>query len=612
MLKTLLQPVSEFAKKNKFFSWLLIVILISTILKFIFVFEHTDYRSYLTSDMGGYWTRAFERFNGEHFNLNQWALWPPLFHIILSGIFQITHMLNCFHLNLEIVLGTNIILSSVSVLYLYMITLKLSGNRLISFITASLYAFNYYTFYFNAFILSENFAVPIVIASVYYLFLNRPGYYFLSGILLAIATGMRPGFGIFAVPYGLYALFQVEKSTILNSVFFRRVLKGALFSAGFLIIIFLIIAENNRISQGNVRGLAASGGLNKYFSFTKTYEVQCRFDGYYYVIIPPGTIRNPENGKLITDEPIYNTKYFNGLTKKYIREHPGVVLRKFSDIGTLYFGVLFPSMNSVLWFNILREPTRWLVFLLSLLVLFSIFISKKQLHRLNYLLILSVIFFSILTCYLFNSEHRYIFGFMFALHPIAVVTIFRIFSDFKSVRKKLVIFFILITLPVLIYAGISQYRRWTIEEKINAVVYTQELSDPEAFYVDEINFPFSNNFTHQTLGLICNSKPFTANITGSFTMEGGGFMEVMVYCEEGFELKIDSNIILMRGERADEKEITNIIELPEGTHTFELTYYHNDFDAGIKVMYSPVYANDPEKYFFGENSGPVKFLSVKK
>ena len=611
----LFKPVSEYSRNNKIFFWFLLVIFISTALKFIFVFKYTDFRGYLSSDMGGYWTRAYERYNGNIFDINQWAIWPPLFHIILSFIFKVNDLVGIFIYNLEVILSINIILSSLSIIYLYLVTEKLSGSKMISFITATLYAFTYYTFYFNAFILSENFAVPLAIASVYYLIVNKPGHYFVSGILLAVATGIRPGFGILALPFGFYALLSGSKSLKtdwVKTVFFKGVWKAALFSAGFVLIILFIIAENNHISGGKIKGLAASGGINKYFSFTKTYEVQSRFEGYYYVIIPPGTVRNPENGKLITNEPIYNTAYFNDLTKEYIQQHPGIFFTKIKDLKTLYFGVLFPSMNSVLWFNTLREPFRWLAFILSLAAIFSLFITKNRHEWKNYILLLSIIFFSLLTCYLFNSEHRYLYGFMFAVYPIALETLFKLFSNFRSYRKKLLIFVSVILMPVLANAGYKEYKRWEMEEKITTAIYPEQASsNPEPFNVDELNFPFNKNLAHKTLGYICSNKNFNARFEGRFETSDSGLTELFVYCEEVFELKIDDNTILSRSYRNDEKETSYILNLSEGIHTFELSYSHSaDMDAGIKAMYSPLFADDVQKYYFGEDSTPVKFMKL--
>ncbi|MFZ1984225.1 MAG: glycosyltransferase family 39 protein, partial [Desulfatitalea sp.] len=334
------------AKKEKMLPWLFVVVALTTVLKAVFVFKYTAYYNYLSSDMLGYWSRAFQRYDGDLFSINQWVIWPPLFHIILAGIFKTNQFLGLFHRNLEVVLSLNILFSSLSVVYLYFIAVIFSRNSLIALCTASLYALTYHCLYFNAFILSENFAVPIVIAALYYLLRNKKGYYLLSGALLAIATGIRPGYGLLGLSFGLYALLSDSKTIRLDwkrTIFFNGFGKAALFSLAFMLCIAAIVAENNYISKGRLKGLAASSGLNYYFSFTKTYEVRSRFDGYHYVIIPPGTVRNPENGKLMTINPIYDGAFFKKLANAYINDHPYILVTKIKDLWDLYFGTLFPS-----------------------------------------------------------------------------------------------------------------------------------------------------------------------------------------------------------------------------------------------------------------------------
>jgi hypothetical protein len=87
-------------------------------------------------------------------------------------------------------------------------------------------------------------------------------------------------------------------------------------------------------------------------------------------------------------------------------------------------------------------------------------------------------------------------------------------------------------------------------------------------------------------------------------------VEFFIYCEESFELKIDNNSIMSRWHRDDEKEITYILNLSKGIHTFDLLYIHSEFEMGIKAMYSPLFLNDLQKYYFGEDSKAVKFIKL--
>jgi len=598
-------------KKNRIFSLFLIVLIITTIFKFIYVFALTEYTSYLVSDMGGYWQRAIQRFQGDLYDINQWVIWPPFFHILLANIFKVTQFLGVFKHNLEIVLSINILLSSISVFYLYLLTLKLSKNDKIAFTASTLYALTYHAIYFNASILSENFAVPLVIASIYFLFCNKWKYYILSGLLLALATGIRPGYGLFGLPFALYALVADSKnlkSDWKQTFFFRGIIKAGLFSIGFFLIIFFIVSEIKDISGGKVNSLAASSGINYYFSFTKKYEVGCRFDGYYYVLIPPGTVRNPENGKLITNAPIYDTKYFKTLANRYIKENPKILFTKIKDIWDLYFGVLFPSFPSAKGFDFFIKLFKVIFFILTLLTFFSLFTRpKKRVNFKNYLLLMSLIFLSIITCYMFNSEHRYVFGFIFATYPPAFEMIFELKRNIGSYTKKIIIFVSLLSLPLIGVKSAFIINKLNMVD--NMVVEIREYDNPDkmiVFNIDQVNFPFRKQLTHKTLGKTGQEGRFFMMVTGEFDMLQSGYVEFYLYCEEGTMLSINDNRIIFREGSDDEKELKKRIFLERGRYSFKIVYKHLSNDAGIKAMYIPL-SFDGNKYFFGQDTEYMKF-----
>jgi hypothetical protein len=474
-------------------------------LKLAFVFYGTAFSTYLGSDMGGYWTRALQRFNGDVFSINQWVIWPPLFHIILAYIFKATHLLGLFELKLGVVLALNVLLSSWSVFCLYRISEMLTGSQRLAMATAALYAFTYHCFYFNAFVLSENFAVPLVIAALYYLLRNRPLYYLLSGFLLAVATGIRPGCGLLALSFGLYALWprpSPSRAEWLKRAAREGVPRAALFSVGFVLVIALVLAQNQYISRGRVKGLAASSGLNYFFSFTKTYEVRSRFDGYYYVIIPPGTVKNPENGKLVTVKPIYDGAFFKRLANEHIRQHPEVLLLKLKDLWELYFGTLFPSYGSALGFHPWIEIFKYVFFFMTLAIGFSFTTSLWRGGRVRERrLILSLIVLSLVTNYIFNSEHRYIYGFVFALYLLAVEALAFIALEYQRHLKKIALCVVALVLMLGANAGYSALRKRTMPEVLRMKLhdYSKPL-EPRSLYVDTVNFPFEKTFTHHRYG----------------------------------------------------------------------------------------------------------------
>jgi len=592
--------------------WLVAVVVLSTLLKLAFVFYGTAFQSYLGSDMGGYWTRALQRFNGDLFSINQWVIWPPLFHIILAYLFKLTYLVGLGPINLGIVLGLNVLFSSLSVFCLYRISERLTRSPRLALATATLYAFTYHCFYFNAFVLSENFAVPLSIAALYCLLQNRLGYFLLSGVLLAVATGIRPGYGLLALSFGLYALWPDSthsRAGWLRSIGRNGVPKAALFSLGFLLVIGLVLAQNHYISNGRLKGLAASSGLNYFFSFTKTYEVRSWFDGYHYVIIPPGTVKHPENGKLLTVKPIYDSAFFEQLTNAHIRQHPEVLLFKLKDLWELYFGTLFPSYGSAFGFHPGIEIFKFVFFFLTLVIAFSFTTSLwRRDNAKQRWLILSIIALSLVTSYLFNSEHRYIYGFVFAIYLLSIEAIGVIAAEFKQHLKKMLLCVGATILILGADAGYSALRKQNMPAVIHMKLHDyNEPFDAQTLDVDTLNFPFEKTFTHQRFGELGIREDFDVEFNGRFEVHASMSVHFFVYCEEGFEFYVDQQPVLGRPIRDDEKELETILFLEQGSHDFRLRYFHRSEDAGIKAMYVPITDGRYGKYFLGQDTSLVTF-----
>lgn len=620
-----------FSQKEKMFFLIFLVVIAATILKFVYVFVYTDYISYMESDRNGPWTRALEYFNG-YINANQWLVYPPLFHIILAKIFKISTYFGFFDYNLQIIISLNIILSSVSVVYLYLLSYNYSKNYIVAFCTATLYAFTFHIFYFNAFVFSENFALPLVIIATYYLFLDKKIYLIISGILLAIATGIRPEYGILCLPFVLFALFSNPESIRgnLKKEFLKKgIMNAFLFLIGFAGIIFLIISENNRISGGHLKGLSNSTGVEYYISFLKPYAVISNSDSFAYSIYPPNTIQYPENGTLNTTVPIYKQLYFIKLANEYIREHPQILLTKLFDLRDLYFGNLMPNygiaLNSSIGLGIdklLLPPFRLIFLLLTLVVIFSIF--TNPFYRVcwkKYLVLVSVIFLSVLMCYFLGGSHRYVLTFIFALYIIGIEIIYEVIVYFNKLNKKLIVFTLFIFGFFLVNAGVLQLNKWTMKEKIQATliqdiqkgnVHTQDITegDTTKFNIDIINFPFEQEFTHKTLGNMGHKEYFLVDFSGSFETLCGRIFHFSFYSNESFELYIDSILIVEHIQPYRLMESEADCNLSEGMHTFRILYYHGGSNSGIRAVYYPLNVNEDRKYYIGEDSEYIRFNTL--
>lgn len=260
---------------------LILILSSSTIIKLIYVFFLTQYHSYLVSDMGGYWDRALEFYGGNSTSLNQWVVWPPLYHYFIAATFKIPDLLGLSGYRLDFLLLIHILLSSLSVYVLFLIVKKITSKNSISLVAAGLYAFSFPLIYLNAFVLSENLSTPLTIFSIWFLIKgDRKRDVIISALLLSISVGIRPVNGLFGLVFFLYIIFS-------NKKFKENFIKAILFSFFFFIVIGLIVINNYNISGGKISGLSGNGGLNFYFAQSKTYGVKSWFDNYYYVIVPP-------------------------------------------------------------------------------------------------------------------------------------------------------------------------------------------------------------------------------------------------------------------------------------------------------------------------------------
>ncbi|MFZ1984363.1 MAG: hypothetical protein WAU91_08100, partial [Desulfatitalea sp.] len=251
----------------------------------------------------------------------------------------------------------------------------------------------------------------------------------------------------------------------------------------------------------------------------------------------------------------------------------------------------------------------YIFFLMTLVVFFSFWTNPgRRTDSKVGLALFSIIVLSLVTSYLFNSEHRYIYGFVFAIYLMAVEALFAIVGNLQCYVKKLLISVFVLLCILFIAAGYSELRKLEMREIIHLKVRPHNLSLNERIgYVDLLNFPFEKELTHQILGELGYKDAFDAELAGRFEMQAAGALHLFVYCEEGFELHVDQKIVLSRYERNDEKELETMISLEEGPHTFKLIYYHKNFDSGIKAMYVPLMDDVYGKHYFGQDSRFVTF-----
>jgi hypothetical protein len=388
-----------------------------------------------------------ERFNGDFFSVHQWTHWPPFFHIILSDVFKIIDFVDLLDYKLEIVLIINILLSVVSSLFLYFIAKDITKNRIVSITVAGTYAFSYPLVYLNAFILTENFAIPGVIISIWLLFRERWFCFVISAILLASAVALRPVFGLLGLAFFLYILFYsgISKQSLLRSI---------IFSTSFLAVIFMVMAENYHISKGKLRGLSSAGGVLFYLANSKEqiHRVECSWDGIFYWIAPISTLEHPEHGTVKFDGvSINDQKFFFKLGLEEIRRNPEIWITKFLKMKQLFFGLFWPYEYSALFYGTLMKVSQVLLFLMFLFsLLVYICFKTMEVSRAKLALLISLVLCQTLIMYFFNVEQRYVYGFAFVFYITFFTTIFVLIKHFCRFAWHLYIFIALLIVVSLI------------------------------------------------------------------------------------------------------------------------------------------------------------------
>jgi hypothetical protein len=565
--------------------------------------------------MAVYWNRALQRFEGDIFNINQWTVWPTLFHIILADIFKILNILHLFSYKLEAILVLNILFSVVSVLFIFLLSEDVTKRTALSLIITLAYAFSYPLIYLNAFVLTENFAIPLIIISIWLLFRRHVLCLVLSAIVLAVAVALRPVFVLLGLAFYLYTLFSSELSK-------KTIIRSFIFALSFFAVIFAVIGENYYISKGKLKGLSSSGGVLFYLanSHEQIHKLGCSWDGYSYWIVPPSTSSHPENGTIKFENiSINDQKFFYELGIDEIKKNPKIWVTKFIKMAQLFFGGFFPGDSSAVFYRPLMKASQVLLFLMFLFSLMGYICFKStEFDRRKLTLLIAIALCQVSIMYFFNVEQRYVYGFSFVFYIICFLTIFLLVKNFSRFAKHLYVFLIILTIIFIVKTSINKINVITMDHTLKVTItpcffYTNNGSLnnhllEKTFYVNSLNFPWSEEFTHETFGKTGFDKHFFVDFEAEFAVNIAGEFEFQIFPDDAFELKIDNNLLMRRPnwETFDINKCTYFLK--EGIHKMHISYYQSDGMCGIVGFYKPINNNNDGRFKIGNNSAFIKFL----
>jgi 4-amino-4-deoxy-L-arabinose transferase-like glycosyltransferase len=384
---------------------LVILLLASAALKLYYVFLLTAYPSYLFSDFGGYWERAHERMAGDELDYRQWAFWPPLPHILLAGYLSAVRLFGLAAHELEAALVLNVVASTASVALLYGIALETLKARGWALGVAALYAFSFPLIYFNAFVMSEHGATLFMLAALWLVLRYRARAWVLlaAGALLALATAMRPGMGVFGLPAALHLAFAEGRLSR------GSLLRATVFSCGFFLVVAGAVAELHRISAGRVSGLSANGALGFYFAQCRTTTVYIDYAGQRSWFTSPAYVHRPENGVVHLALGDYDGRILRELGWRCLREEPDRARVLLGRAADLFFGPLLPDVQTA-GVGSLLPPFRGL--LLACVLLLPLGFAVRRSHGMSIAalrLMGGLLGLAFVVLAMFGSEHRYLY-----------------------------------------------------------------------------------------------------------------------------------------------------------------------------------------------------------
>lgn len=438
------KAIKKFLSENK---EILFIVLASLLIRIYYVFYCCDYKTYLFSDMGGYWNRAVSKFNGDNFSMMQWTSWAPFFHFYLFFIFKIAYFFNFKNNWLEIVISLNIVLAVISVICFYFLANHVLENKKLSLLATLFYGFSYPLIYLNALVMSENFAIPVLVISVFLLFYSKDniGLMFLSGLFLGLSVAARPALGVVALFYFLYIV-------LLNKLSVKSIINGVIFVAGFLLVIFLLLVEINYISYGQQRSLSGNSGVNFFIQQCKPRIVKSSSMGINTNIASVNYISDYKLEEFLTDHPMHDQKYFYELGLDCIKKNPNIWIENLFEFEKMLFGPLFPEASTAKGFKIFIKISNYLIFFMILSFGFLYYLFKEyKTDRKKILFLLSIPLSIMLVSYFYVAEQRYLFPAYFAIYLV----FFYVLSKVKRYKPYFVNYSLVIILLFLLYKALN-------------------------------------------------------------------------------------------------------------------------------------------------------------
>lgn len=596
----------SFRKMVQWDHFAIAVIIVAFVIVDTLLVFNSPYQHYLYSDMQGYFNRPFKVFNGDEKALDLWVGFAPYYHRILALELTWLNYLwleDSFH---EFILIQNIFLSAVATFALYKIGRHLTNdNKLVGLILAGGYAFSFPHLYYNGFVITEPFVVPVIIISIslLYRWLNS-NLIFFCGVLLAIAVGVRPSTGILGLPFGLYIVFHGLNPFKIHprdwiKIFWSRAVRGGLFSIGFFAVLFTVVAENYRISDGRVKGLTSHSGYNFLLGQSQAHRITSSWDGITYIFVPPSVAHHPEYGNIETNIPIYDSSTFFQQGWKTLEEYPHIYFEHLLKFKYLFFDNLFPASPSFVGFKFI-EPFRYIMFYMlvfSPLLLLGVR-EKGTIRAADGAFYAGIFALSCGALYFFTVTFTYFFDFSYSVYALFTLAAYSVIKHYKKYKKLIHTYVAVVAVLTVIFWIYDGWSRASIDEKVRVKI-TQSSHPVRNLYqdrneisskvlaVDSLEFYEHLNLQHAKLG---HQEFFTDFFIDADTkievLKDGGY-RFTFFVDDGYEVFIDGHSLMGYNgiKRMNEKQISAEIFLTKGTHHLSVKMFQHADNSGLAGYY---------------------------
>jgi hypothetical protein len=554
----------------------------------LYVFGCTPYQDFLFSDMAKYWTSAMTRLNENPFEDPQFVAWPPLYHIFIAELFRVFRWLGLDGLiRLETVLSVNITAFAVSVYALQRLAIQWFARSEFIFITVLLYAFGFPSLYFNAFLLSGNLGMPLMICA-FALIVHKQSLWAVAtgGLLLALAVVVRPSFGPYGLAFVLYYLVRYGMTR-------QFIGRAALFSAVFFAVVLLGSLEVARISGGKVFGLSANGGLDFFITMSKFHKVDLNYDGWHFVVVAPSLSWEPENGTFYTNVPFYEQGYYFSQGWEFLKRNPMRLFRSFEHMGHLFFADMLPSRTDAPGFTFWRPVWDWFKFIMFLtLGLYAWMWRRLGERKPEFVMMISIILLTLIVSAIFTGEPRYTYAILFIFYLLFFKLIELYREDRRGwLRPALIYAGLLITLTVAT-AGVKEVIRRDLGPRgVVVSMAPDNTSPPVEIEVRRMLFPHGKN----KIGLFHVTEDYpplrqAAPVRMHTRMEVLGaeplLMEFEMYSAWRFRFYLDKRELLISENTDYFTASTILLQLEPGIHEVEIVLEYEPLIGGFAASYN--------------------------